>query len=203
MTLICGHGRTAHPGGPAVWEPGEMGRSGIAVRTASTPADLAGIGKIDRSYSTDWVYNVRRGELGFWLEEVGLDIPLHKKYLDPAPDLSDRLMVATVDDEIVGVGELSFDSWSGRAEIEHLTVTPAVRRQGVGRMLIEALDERARHEPSTRCLWLETQNINYPAIAFYRRMGFRLCGLDETLYRPNLPGMLPGEVAIYFTRDLT
>jgi ribosomal protein S18 acetylase RimI-like enzyme len=67
----------------------------------------------------------------------------------------------------------------------------------------EALDERARQRPSARCLWLETQNINYPAVQFYRRMGFRLCGLDETLYRPGMPGLLPAEVALYFSRDLT
>lgn len=164
--------------------------------------DLAGIEKIDRSYSTDRIYQVRRGELGFWLDEVRVDPPVHKRYLDPSPELSDRLLVATVDNEIAAVGELSFDSWSRRAEIEHLTVSPAHRRQGVGRLLIQALDKRARQEPSIRCLWLETQNINYPAIQFYRRMGFRLCGLDETLYRPDVPGMLSGEVAVYFARDL-
>jgi ribosomal protein S18 acetylase RimI-like enzyme len=52
---------------------------------------------------------------------------------------------------------------------------------------LQARDERARREPATGCLWLETQNVNYPAVQFYRRMGFRLCGLDETLYRPGIP----------------
>jgi hypothetical protein len=28
-----------------------------------------------------------------------------------------------------------------------------------------------------------------------------LCGLDQTLYRPE-PHILPGETALYFTRDL-
>jgi hypothetical protein len=44
--------------------------------------------------------------------------------------------------------------------------------------------------------------VNYPAVHFYLRMGFQLCGLDETLYRPSDPGLLPGEVALYFARDL-
>ncbi|MGH3402869.1 MAG: hypothetical protein ACRDRJ_10280 [Streptosporangiaceae bacterium] len=86
-----------------------MARSAIAVRTASTSADLAGIEKIDRSYSTDRIYQVRRSELAFWLDEVAVDPPLHKKYLNPSPELSDRLLVATVDDGIAGVAELSFD----------------------------------------------------------------------------------------------
>jgi len=48
----------------------------------------------------------------------------------------------------------------------------------------------------------ETQNVNYPAVQFYLRMGFRLCGLDETLYRPGDPHLMPDETALYFARDL-
>jgi len=44
--------------------------------------------------------------------------------------------------------------------------------------------------------------VNYPAIQFYRRLGFRLCGLDETLYRPDDSASVPGEVALFFARDL-
>nr|WP_276324238.1 GNAT family N-acetyltransferase [Symbiobacterium thermophilum] len=32
-----------------------------------------------------------------------------------------------------------------------------------------------------RCLWLETSNLDDPAIQFYRRLGFRWCGLDVSL----------------------
>ena len=75
-----------------------------------------------------------------------------------------------------------------------------VRRSELGFWLDEERVSPPVHgplEPSTRCSWLETQNVNYPAAQFYRRLGFRLCGLDETLYRPGIPGMLPGEVALY------
>ena len=44
--------------------------------------------------------------------------------------------------------------------------------------------------------------MNHPAVQFYRPMGFQLCGLDESLYRPGDPALLPGEVALYFSRDL-
>jgi ribosomal protein S18 acetylase RimI-like enzyme len=88
--------------------------------------------------------------------------------------------------------------------------TPVVARAaasrgdlGAGRALLRALDERARSEQSLRCLWVETQNVSYPAIQFYRRLGFRLCGLDVTLYRPDDPLLLPGEVALFFACDLT
>jgi ribosomal protein S18 acetylase RimI-like enzyme len=174
----------------------------VIVRAAETQHDLDGISKIDRTYSTGRIYRVRRSELGFWLDEEPVSPPVQKIYLDPSPELSDRLLVATAGPEIVGYGELQFNSWNDRAEIEGLTVSGNFRGRGVGRSLVQALDERARRERSARCLWLETQNINYPAVQFYRRLGFRLCGLDETLYRPGMPGLVPGEVALYFSRDL-
>lgn len=51
-----------------------------------------------------------------------------------------------------------------------------------------------------RNLWIETQNVNYPAIQFYRRRGFELVGLDRSLYAPVSN---PGEVALFFSRALT
>ena len=179
-----------------------MTRLAAVVRAASS-GDLDGIGLVDISYCTDRIYRVRRSDLGFWLDEERADPPAQRTYPRPSPELSDRLLVACAGPEIVGFGELLFEAWNGRARIEHLYVSGRFRGRGVGRALIRALDDRARQEPSARCLWLETQNVNYPAVQFYRRMGFRLCGLDETLYRPGDPGLFPDEVALYFSRDLT
>jgi ribosomal protein S18 acetylase RimI-like enzyme len=174
----------------------------VIVRAAQTQQDLDAISKIDRAYVTDRIYRVGRSELGFWLTEEPVSPPVQKVYPDPSPELSDRLLVATAGSEILGYAELRLNSWNDRAEIEGLTVSGRFRGQGIGRSLIQAVDERARKERSARCLWLETQNINYPAVQFYRRLGFEMCGLDETLYRPGMPGLVPGEVAIYFSRDL-
>jgi ribosomal protein S18 acetylase RimI-like enzyme len=180
-----------------------MVRPAVVVRVAAGPGDLDGVAKVDLSYSTGCIYRVKRAELAFWLEEEAVDPPVTKTYPRPAPELNDRLLVASVGAEIAGYGQLQFERWNGRARIEHLYVSASFRGQGVGRSLVRALDERARQEPSARCLWLETQNLNYPAVRFYLWMGFRLCGLDETLYQPGSPGLLPGEVALYFSRDLT
>jgi ribosomal protein S18 acetylase RimI-like enzyme len=163
----------------------------VTVRPAS-PDDLNGIENIDPGYSTDRVYRVQRSELGFWLADEPAIPALHKTYSRPSPQLSDRLIVAAVGTGIAGYGEIQFNPWNDRAEIENLAVSADFRGRGIGRALIQALDKRARHEPSARCLWLETQNLNYPAVRFYRRLGFRLCGLDETLYRLGCPACCPG-----------
>jgi len=47
--------------------------------------------------------------------------PVQKTYPDPSPELSDRLLVAAAGPEIAGYGELRFNSWNDRAEIEGLT----------------------------------------------------------------------------------
>jgi ribosomal protein S18 acetylase RimI-like enzyme len=49
-------------------------------------------------------------------------------------------------------------------------------------------------------VWLETQNTNYGAIQFYRRVGFQCCGLDLSLY--DTDGPAAGEIALFFVRYL-
>jgi ribosomal protein S18 acetylase RimI-like enzyme len=180
-----------------------MASAKIVVRPAETQADLAGIHAVDVSYSTDRIYRVRRSKLAFWLEEERFELPVEKADLRPARTMSDGLFVACLDEVIVGYGELRPEPWNGRVRIESIFVSRTARGQGVGAQLIEALADQATHLPGARCLWLETQNVNYPAVQFYLKMGFRLCGLDETLYQPDDPQLLPGEMALYFTRDLT
>lgn len=60
-------------------------------------------------------------------------------------------------------------------------VNGTARGQGVGTALLHAVlsSERAKHAQQ---VWLETQADNVPAIRAYERMGFRVVGLDQTLY---------------------
>jgi ribosomal protein S18 acetylase RimI-like enzyme len=168
------------------------------VRVARWPEDLAQIESVDTSFSTDRVYRVTTEGLGFRLREEPVAPPLAKTYVVQPLRPSDRLFVADDDGVVVGFGEVELASWNRRAAITHLYVSASHRGRGVGRVLVEALAERARAD-GARCLWLETQNVNYPAVQFYYRLGFRLCGLDESLYDFAL---LPGEVALFFARDL-
>jgi ribosomal protein S18 acetylase RimI-like enzyme len=51
-----------------------------------------------------------------------------------------------------------------------------------------------------RCLGLETQTSNVPAIQFYRRMGFCIEGLDLSFYSNE--DQERGEVAIFMKKPL-
>jgi ribosomal protein S18 acetylase RimI-like enzyme len=178
-----------------------MAARSAVVRKAER-GDLDKIVGLDLSYSTDRIYSVRRNDMAFWLEEHRVDPPLEKTYPRPQLELGSGLLVACTHGEIIGYGELQYESWNDRARIEHIYVSRPFRGRGVGRSLLDALTVHAHRIPSARCLWLETQNVNYPAVQFYLRMGFRLCGLDETLYHPADPYLVADEVALYFARDL-
>lgn len=80
----------------------------------------------------------------------------------------------------------------------HLYVSAPVRGRGLGAALLDALVQRAR-SAGARCLWVETQNVNYPAVQFYVANGFSLCGLDQSFYDPIEH---PGEIALFLARTL-
>ncbi|MFW6346390.1 MAG: GNAT family N-acetyltransferase [Halomonas sp.] len=74
---------------------------------------------------------------------------------------------------LLGYGILLFRHGSGRARLYSFCVHPDARGGGLGRRLLEALEEAARARGSTR-LGLEVRADNRVALALYRRMGFRL-----------------------------
>jgi ribosomal protein S18 acetylase RimI-like enzyme len=51
-----------------------------------------------------------------------------------------------------------------------------------------------------RCMWLETQDVNYDAIDFYRHNGFHWCGLDLSLDEHDESPT--DETAVFFMRNL-
>jgi len=149
------------------------------------------------------VYQVVQLDRSYALEVVSITPPLHKNYafaadVDSLPTL-DYVIVAEVDATLVGIMALKFEVWNQRALVWHLYIAPDRRGQGAGRALIDAATAEAQNR-NARCLWLETQNINYGAIQFYERVGFRWCGLDTSLYDPQ--GVVPEEIALFFVRWL-
>jgi len=85
-----------------------------------------------------------------------------------------------------------------RCLIWHFYVDKAHRRQGIGRRL---MDQAAAHacKSGAELLWVETQNVNAPAIAAYRALGFTVCGFDLTLYHATPES---DEAAIFLARSL-
>ncbi len=76
---------------------------------------------------------------------------------------------------------MRFEEWNRRAVIAHLYIDARARGQGIGTRLVQELRALAI-EHGARQLFVETQNVNFPAVRFYERNGFTLVGLDTSLY---------------------
>ena len=167
-------------------------------RPPDWPHDREALARLDLAFATDVVYAVeRRGPLDFALVERRADPPLVKRYaLDlDALAAAPHVTVAEEDGRVVGVASVAWQAWNRRAELSHLYVDAAARGRGVGAALLREA-ERAARTLGARCLWVETQQVNAPAIRFYLRQGFACCGLDAALYDDDR------EVGIFFARDL-
>jgi ribosomal protein S18 acetylase RimI-like enzyme len=163
------------------------------------------LGAIDNSFITHLVYRVRRDTLSFRLEVETVDPPIRKSYGSLLADVDrvrrlGHVVVAEQSGALVGVVAADLSGWNRRVQIEHLYVAADARGRGNGRALVDSVVSYARDVRSW-CIWLETQNTNHPAIQFYLRYGFRLCGLDERLYDPATQSSK--ETALYFALDLT
>jgi len=87
---------------------------------------------------------------------------------------------------------------AGEGEILTVAVARSHRRQGIGWQLMDAV-LRQLHGERAEALFLEVDETNAPAIALYRRLGFREVGKRPDYYRS--PGRGPTG-ALVMRRDL-
>ena len=173
------------------------------LRALDWDRDRAGVLGLDTSFTTKVIYRLTQTDHCATLEVTPAHPPIRKVYA-LGEDLlalaqSDWAQVAVSRDRIVGLAVMGVRQWNRRAELAHLYVTASARGQGVGRALVDAALREAQRQ-AARCLWVETQTINYPAIQFYQRLGFGWCGFDTSLY--DAGGAGAGEIAVFFARPM-
>jgi ribosomal protein S18 acetylase RimI-like enzyme len=175
----------------------------LALRSLRWPDDRRVICALDTSFTTARVYRVVAAGTAFTLQKTTVSPALHRVFdltgeVDGMAAL-DHVLIAERDSRVAGVAALSHDVADRRALVRHLYVDRAYRRQGIGRALMEAMVARAE-QWQVRCVWLETQDVNYAAIQFYQRARFQWCGLDLSLDERN--GSITDETAVFFMRPL-
>jgi GNAT superfamily N-acetyltransferase len=111
------------------------------------------------------------GQLGYPSEESAVAGRLERLAADP----TSWVYVAVDDGRVVGVGALHvmpvLERDDPTARITAMVVDEGARRGGVGRALLDRLEETARAEGCAR-MYLTTRYEREGAVAFYRRMGF-------------------------------
>jgi GNAT superfamily N-acetyltransferase len=179
------------------------GQKLISIRALEWPSDRNAVLAIDTSVILNQVYRLKREGNSFTLESAA-QLPARTKRYNLAEE-EDSIAgaiwarVALRNGVVVGIATMNYEAWNRRARLEHLYVDKAFRGQGVGRLLVEAALAEAK-AVGMRCLWVETQTINAPAVEFYKHLGFTWCGFDTSLYDPTY--ILPSDEAIFFARDV-
>jgi len=82
-----------------------------------------------------------------------------------------RFFVARLDGKAVGCGALVLGK-EGRAELKRMLVTQSSRGTGVGRAILDVIEETARRE-DVRVIRLEAGTQSTAALTLYRRYGYR------------------------------
>lgn len=157
----------------------------------ATMADIDGCRSVIHDYLTDHVWQMKVQEsgphVGITFQEVRL--PRHMKATYPrdldqlAEDLQrdEGFFVAEVDGEVRGYVDVIAVPWQGMVLVVSLAVDQDYRRRGIG----TALMHRARQwavEQGAGAILSEMTTKNYPAISFYRKLGFQFCGFNDHYY---------------------
>lgn len=156
-------------------------------------------------YSTDTIYSVSSIEFGGTFEFIIKEKTLSysKNWETDSEDIEELNTIIEKDHSFGAFdkGELQgwiigeHRTWNNSFYIENLLVNEKYRRQGIGIILIKNVIKEAR-KLNCRVIELETQNTNYPAIQFYRRMGFNITGVNTRLYNNS------EEIALFMTLDI-
>ncbi|MBA2539947.1 MAG: GNAT family N-acetyltransferase [Deltaproteobacteria bacterium] len=172
----------------------------LVIRTLDRKTDREAVEAIDTSFETQTVFDIVTRPRGIELVERQLDAPLVKRYeIDEVFAAWARWRVGWVADDggVRGFATVEYQPWNARLTLWFLYIDPTWRRRGVGRALIERAEAHGR-EVGADHVWIETSNVNVPAVAAYERLGYALCGVDTRLYGP----YMPNETAIYLAKPL-
>ena len=92
------------------------------------------------------------------------------------------LWLCAMDGDTVA-GYIGSQTVLGEADMMNVAVSPAYRRQGIGRALVLALCEALKTQMQATVLTLEVRDSNAAAIALYEDLGFTQIGLRKNYYQ--------------------
>lgn len=178
-----------------------------------TTADVDQIPNVISGYRTNEIYQVGYEDevmhTAVTLTLTRCQVPLQKRFppLEEAdlaryravPDHSFSFGLFT-DTALVGVALAEPHHWNNSLWVHEFHIATGYRSQGWGHLLMTKLIAAAQ-TAGLRTIVCETQNTNAPAINFYRRMGFRVEGIDISYYS-NQDMQPDQEVAVFMKRRL-
>ncbi len=175
----------------------------IEIRPAIA-TDIPALVAMDHNYSSDYVWQmdiqVEEGHIGINFREIRLPRSVRVEYPRPVRNLPDHwtertgLLVAQLNEEIVGYASLMLNIAPLTAWMTDLAVASRHRRQGIASTLVLAAQEWGRNH---ECRWivLEMQPKNHAALRLAQKLGFDLCGYHDRYYANH-------DIGLFFAKSL-
>ena len=104
-----------------------------------------------------------------------------------------------VEPRLIGTALMKIIGWNKTGYLAELAVHKNYQRRGVATAILRELAQRAKKE-GLRAIITETQPANRPAMDFYLKSGFRLCGYSDRYYT-NTPRS-SDQIALFFSLDI-
>ena len=131
--------------------------------------------------------------IGLCPDAPGWKPEVWRGYLRPGQE--DRILLVAAEQTNALCGVLAATCLHGQTELEALLVTPARRRLGIGRALLQSWLTLAQESGFARAL-LEVREGNRGALELYERAGFAVQGRRPAYYRqPTEDALLMGREA--------
>lgn len=176
----------------------------IQVRSAIA-SDIASIIALEHNYTTDYVWQMEihqyeEDDIRVSFRQARLprstrvDYPRSPHQLQENWKHCSDLLVASLQDEVVGYVSLNKSLLPATAWMVDLVVTRRVRRQGIGTTLVLAAQDWCAVQSCSRVV-LEMQPKNYPAICLARKLGFGFCGYNDYYYANQ-------DIALFFAKTI-
>lgn len=163
----------------------------ILIRPA-VETDIAVLLSFEHDYTSDYVWqmDIRQDEefeINLQFRQIRLPrtvkVEYPRQYKSLKQDWKNRpgLLVASLQDQVIGYISLMTGTPPGIVWGTDLVVQQAFRRQGVASALVMAAQTWTRqHERN--CLILEMQSKNHAAISLAKKLGYDFCGYNDRYY---------------------
>lgn len=183
----------------------ELDRIGLKmIIRPATAADIDDCRLLLHDYRTDHVWQMKVQESGSQVaiafQEVRLPRHMEAAYPRDLEQLAEDLQrgegffVAEVDGEVRGYVDLLAAPWQVMVHAVNLAVDQRYRRRGIGTALMREARQWAVAQ-GARAILAEMTTKSYPAISFYRKLGFEFCGFNDRYYTNQ-------DIALFFVQML-
>jgi len=146
-------------------------------------------------------YTLHSEELHPPFRSQGLSIVSAKDRDEIGARMDDRNLQPVVEEDgrLTAFLDAEVEPWRGVLKVWNLLVDVEYRRRGIGAALMHKAEDFAM-ENHCRAISVEAQATNWPALSFYTKMGFHICGVDDHFYTNR--DLERKEVALFLYREL-